>query len=74
MRDEAHRYGITSHRRQRTKIGLASRLDAIPGVGPTRRRKLLAKFGSLQGITQASVEELVAFVPDAVAKAIKDIL
>jgi excinuclease ABC subunit C len=74
IRDEAHRYGITSHRRQRNKIGLASQLDALPGVGPSRRRQLLTKFGSIQGIRAASVEELSVVVPSKVAQKIKDIL
>jgi len=60
IRDEAHRFAITSHRNRRTKLGLASRLDAIPGIGPTRRKKLLQHFGSLKGIEQASIEELEA--------------
>lgn len=72
VRDEAHRYGITSHRRQRAKVGMASQLDSIPGVGPRRRRSLLVRFGSLQAIRQASVEDLLPFVPASVAQAIKD--
>jgi len=60
IRDEAHRFAITSHRNRRTKLGLASRLDVIPGIGPTRRKKLLQHFGSLKGIEQASIEELEA--------------
>ena len=74
VRDEAHRYGITSHRRQREKIGMASQLDAIAGVGPTRRKKLLIVFGSVDGIRKARVEELAAVVPKEVANAIKDVL
>ncbi len=74
IRDEAHRYGITSHRRQRAHLGLASQLDAVPGVGPMRRRKLLAQFGSLEGIRKASVEELAGVVPEAVAQSLKDTL
>jgi excinuclease ABC subunit C len=74
VRDEAHRYGITSHRRQREKIGMASQLDAIPGVGPTRRKKLLKVFGSVDGIRKATVEELAAVVPKDVANAVKDVL
>jgi excinuclease ABC subunit C len=74
VRDEAHRYGITTHRRQREKIGLASQLDAIPGVGPTRRRKLLTAFGSLDHIKKATVQELATVVPLDVANAIKDAL
>ena len=58
IRDEAHRFAITSHRKRRTKLGLASRLDSIPGIGPTKRKQLLQHFGSLKGIERASVEEL----------------
>ncbi len=71
IRDEAHRYGVTSHRRQRNKIGMASRLDELGGVGPVRRRALLLKFGSLEGIRRASVEELAKVVPRKVAQGIK---
>jgi excinuclease ABC subunit C len=71
IRDEAHRYGITSHRRQRNKIGMASRLDDLGGVGPVRRKALLLKFGSLEGIKRASVEELSKVVPKRVAVSIK---
>ncbi len=74
IRDEAHRYGLSSHRRQRERLGLASQLDALPGVGPARRRKLLAAFGSLEGIRAASVDALAEIVPRSVAEAIKDAL
>jgi len=60
IRDEAHRFALTSHRKLYTKKGLASRLDAIPGVGPARRKKLLNHFGSIQDIEQATMEELTA--------------
>jgi excinuclease ABC subunit C len=60
VRDEAHRYAITSHRNLRTKQGLASRLETIPGVGPARRKQLLNHFGSIEDIQNASIEELVA--------------
>jgi len=59
IRDEAHRFGITYHRSLRAKKGLHSQLDAIPGIGPRRRRALLAKFGSLDAIREASIEELI---------------
>ena len=71
VRDEAHRFAITAHRTQRAKIGLASQLDSIPGVGPARRKQLLKRFGSLEGIRAASKEELAEVVPLAVAQAIK---
>ncbi len=60
IRDEAHRFAITAHRNQRNKIGMASVLDKIPGIGPARRRWLLTHFGSLEAIRQASIEELTA--------------
>jgi excinuclease ABC subunit C len=72
IRDEAHRFGLAGHRRRREKAGLASQLDALPGVGPIRRRKLLAAFGSLEGIRAADVEALSKVVPRKVAEAIKD--
>ncbi|MGV1098911.1 excinuclease ABC subunit UvrC [Thiovibrio sp. JS02] len=58
IRDEAHRYGITLHRRLRRKKNLLSRLDAIPGVGKARKEALLANLGSLKRIASASREEL----------------
>ncbi len=58
VRDEAHRFAITAHRKARGKVGIASRLDAIPGVGPKRRRALLEKFGDIESIRNAPIEEL----------------
>ena len=58
VRDEAHRFAITAHRKARGKVGIASRLDAIPGVGPKRRKALLEKFGDIESIRQAPLEEL----------------
>jgi excinuclease ABC subunit C len=58
IRDEAHRFAITAHRKRRGKIGLASRLDSIPGIGPSRRKALLTRFGSIEAIMEASVDEL----------------
>jgi excinuclease ABC subunit C len=76
IRDEAHRFAITTHRRARRKMGLASTLEAIPGVGPQRRKALLQAFGSLDGIRRATLDELVA-VPGMTQKAaqrVKDCL
>ena len=56
LRDEAHRFAITYHRKERGRI--PSRLDSIPGVGPVKRKALLRRFGSVAGVAQASVEEL----------------
>jgi len=71
IRDEAHRYGITAHRKKRQKLGMASQLDSIPGIGPTRRKALLKHFGSVDKIREASVEELKAVVPETAAQSIK---
>ncbi|MGE5378504.1 MAG: excinuclease ABC subunit UvrC [Bacteroidota bacterium] len=71
IRDEAHRYGITAHRKKRQKLGMASQLDAIPGIGPARRKALLKHFGSVDKIREASVEELRAVVPEEAAHSIK---
>jgi excinuclease ABC subunit C len=60
VRDEAHRFAITYHRKVRGKKGLRSALDDLPGVGPRRKRALLQTFGSLSGIKAASVDELAA--------------
>ena len=60
IRDEAHRYGITAHRVRRSKQGMASALDDIPGVGPARRKALLKQFGSVDKIRSATLEELIA--------------
>jgi len=69
IRDEAHRFAITAHRNRRTKIGLASILDAVPGIGPVKRRRLLAHFGSIDAIRQASIEDLTAVRGISVADA-----
>ena len=60
IRDEAHRFAITAHREKRSKMAVASELDAVPGIGPARRKALLRHFGSLEAVRQASLEELAA--------------
>jgi excinuclease ABC subunit C len=74
VRDEAHRFAITHHRKRRRRAGVASQLDSIPGVGPARRKALLKAFGSLDAIRAASVEQLdaVSGIPHKVAVAIKE--
>jgi excinuclease ABC subunit C len=57
-RDEAHRVAVTFNRKRRTVRTLTSELLTVPGVGPTRRRALLTRFGSLAGVRSASAEEL----------------
>jgi excinuclease ABC subunit C len=58
LRDEAHRFAITAHRKQRSKRGIASQLDAVPGIGPAKRKALLTAFGSLDKVREASIDEL----------------
>jgi excinuclease ABC subunit C len=58
IRDEAHRFANTFHRDRRSKATLRSELDAIPGIGTTRRQRLLKQFGSVRAIRQASVDDL----------------
>ncbi len=74
IRDEAHRFAITAHRRKRGKLGIASSLETIENIGPKRRRDLLRYFGGLQGVQQASVTDLmrVAGINAALAQRIYD--
>jgi excinuclease ABC subunit C len=74
VRDEAHRFAIRHHRSRRRKVGLASQLESIPGVGPARRKALLKAFGSIEAIRAASLEELEAVprLPHSVAETIKN--
>ena len=59
-RDEAHRFGVSHHRKQRRKRTLRSQLDDVPGVGTVLRRRLLLQFGSLTALRQASEEQIAA--------------
>ena len=74
VRDEAHRFGITRHRKRRTRKALTSVLSSIPGVGERRKALLLAHFGSVKAIASAPIEELksVPGLPLKVAKAVYD--
>jgi excinuclease ABC subunit C len=72
IRDEAHRFANTFHRDRRTKLSLRSELDAIPGIGVTRRQRLLKHFGSVRAVRQASVDEL-AKAPGMNRKAAEEI-
>jgi len=70
IRDEAHRFAVTFHRRARTMRDLRSALDHVPGVGPKKRRTLLTRFGSVAGVRRATREELQAAVGAKVADAV----
>ncbi len=70
IRDEAHRFAVTFHRRARTMRDLRSELDHVPGVGPRRRKTLLTTFGSVAGVRRATREELSAVVGPKTADAV----
>jgi excinuclease ABC subunit C len=72
VRDEAHRFAITHHRTRRDKAMTSSLLDELPGVGPARKRALLAHFGSPDAVVAASREELQA-VPGLPAKVAREL-
>jgi excinuclease ABC subunit C len=74
VRDEAHRFAITYHRKLRDRSMTRSVLDGIPGVGETRRRQLVRHFGSARKAAQASLEELeqVPGVGPQLAKVVYD--
>ena len=68
VRDEAHRFAVTYHRKLRGKRMVDSILDEVPGVGPVRKRALIRHFGSLKRIREASKDALAGVVPDKVAE------
>jgi excinuclease ABC subunit C len=70
IRDEAHRFAVTFHRRARTMRDLRSELDEVPGIGVRRRKALLTTFGSVAGVRRATREELEAAVGRKVADAV----
>jgi excinuclease ABC subunit C len=74
VRDEAHRFAITGHRRRRARRYRESILETVPGLGPARRRAILTHFGGLQGVMRAAVVDLekVAGVGAAMARSIYD--
>jgi excinuclease ABC subunit C len=71
IRDESHRFAVTYHRKRREMRDRDSELDAIPGVGPRTRQRLLEHFGSVRGIRQASPDALTAVVNAATASKIR---
>ena len=74
LRDEAHRWAIGAHRAKRAKATTATPLDEVPGVGATRKRALLAHFGSAKAVSRAAVEDLMAVsgISAALAQQIHD--
>ncbi len=74
IRDEAHRFAITFHRSKRGRSMVASSLEGVEGLGPTRRDRLLATFGSLNALRQATFDELnaLAWLPSDVARRLYD--
>ncbi|GHC25796.1 UvrABC system protein C [Gemmobacter nanjingensis] len=74
LRDEAHRWAIGAHRAKRAKATTSTPLDEVPGVGATRKRALLAHFGSAKAVTRAAVEDLTAVpgISEALAQQIHD--
>ena len=72
IRDEAHRFAVTFHRKARSMRDLRSELDAIPGIGARRRRALLTRFGSVAGVRRATREDLASVVGAKAAAAVID--
>ena len=72
LRDESHRFGITHHRKLRSKRNVKSALDSILGIGPKRKKELIKKFGLIKNIKNAKIEELMEVVPENVAILIKE--
>jgi excinuclease ABC subunit C len=72
IRDEAHRFAISFHRKQRQKASVTSILDNIPGLGPKRKKMLITHFGSIRNIQDAGIEELIALpgITAAIAEAV----
>lgn len=73
IRDEAHRFAISAHRRRRSREGITSILDAVPGIGPAKRKALMSHFGSLDKIRAATLEQLteVRGINEALAHALQ---
>jgi excinuclease ABC subunit C len=75
IRDEAHRFGITHHRKVRARKALSSPLDSVEGIGPARKRRLLRTFGGLPGIREAPLEEIVKLgIPEKIALRLKELV
>ena len=60
LRDEAHRFAITHHRKLRSARSIASRLEQIPGIGPKRRKAIFARFKTVEALSGATWQEIAA--------------
>ena len=76
IRDEAHRFAITYHRNIRSKRSLTSQLDSVPGLGPKRKKILLAHFGTIEKISQSSEIEIAALpgISQSLSRQLKHLL
>jgi excinuclease ABC subunit C len=74
VRDEAHRFAITYHRRLRSRSMVGSVLDDVSGIGPERKKALMRRFGSLKKMRSAGIDDLAQVVPDRVAEALYEAL
>jgi excinuclease ABC subunit C len=76
IRDESHRFALGYHHKLRQKESIASALDAVPGIGPKRKKALLKKFGTVKNIREASIDELsrVSGITDKIAEKVKEYL
>jgi excinuclease ABC subunit C len=72
VRDETHRFAVSSHRRRRSKRTLHSELDDLPGIGDKRRRLLIERFGSVSGVKQASAQDLMNVLGRKVGQTLYD--
>jgi excinuclease ABC subunit C len=71
MRNEAHRFGITHHRGRRAKRTVHTALEDIAGIGPETAKKLLNRFGSIKGVREAAMEQLIKEVGTKKAELVK---
>ena len=72
IRDEAHRFAVSYHRKRRSLRDFSSDLDQIPGIGEKRKKRLLSNFGSVSRIRQATTEELTPFLGKKLASLVKE--
>jgi excinuclease ABC subunit C len=74
LRDESHRFAVTYHRQLRKKRMTKSVLDDIPGLGPTRKKRLVKELGGVNAVKRAELDDLrqLSWLPDSVAEAVYD--